>query len=151
MGSQAVGLVHLEETRQLREQTEFLVQEVKLFRDVFQRWSAKRRLRRKPIPTSDGDTDIAPPAERSEVEASAASPPDSAVPRPMVPAVSPPSTKAGLATNGATFNAIMADRKNGQDSYRRDEFAEVLANLGKKIKARRDNGELPLGQVKMDR
>jgi len=66
----------------------------------------------------------------------------------MVPA---PSTKAGLATNGATFNAIMADRKNGQDSYRRDEFAEVLANLGKKIKERRDKGELPLGQVKMDR
>jgi len=102
------------------------------------------------MPTSDCGTGVAPPAERVEVEATATLSPVSAVPRPMVPAVSPPSSKAGLATNGATFNAIMAARKNGQDTYRRDEFAEVLVNLGKKIKARRDKGELPLGQVKLE-
>lgn len=149
-GPQVMKPACVEETRLLKEQTKLLVQEVKLFRDVLQRWSAKKRLRRQPIATSDGGTDVAPPAESAEAEAGATPPPDSAVPRPVVPAGSPPSANAGLAISGATFNAIMAGRKNGQDSYRRDEFAEVLGNLGKKIKERRDKGELPLGQVKME-
>lgn len=121
------------ETRLLREQTALLVEEMRLLRATLSSPGAVARLQE---------------AAAKHAAPASAPPSWSSAPSAAAPAPAPPDEGAAEGYwSGARFNDVMFERQNGREGHRWGEAKDFLGAASKRFVARREGGELPLGQV----
>jgi len=131
---------HTQELQQLREETTFLSQEMSLLVEELRSGGLEKaiRARHRPaaIPQEDVDVDTASTGQEAAQTLTSAH--EVAVGKKVETAASQLSV---------SFNEIMAEREHGTAGHRVQESIDALKYLSQEVIARRQAGELPLGQV----
>lgn len=135
---------HTEELQQLRDETAFLSQELRLLIEDLRSGALEKAIRaRHRSATSPQQHNVDTGSTRQEVAQTSA-------------AQTPASVKAQPADRNAetsgsqpsvTFNEIMAEREADVAGHRVQDSIDALKHLSQQVVSRRKAGELPLGQV----